>query len=86
MDIKVETQQKTTRSAEDLCSRKGGWLQAEHLERDEKLNVSNIFRSGNIKNYLSQWNSITSDRFTIETVKWGLKTDFISKPVNKHIP
>ena len=35
---------------------------------------------------LRQWSSITSDKFIIETVKWGLKIEFISKPVNKHTP
>ena len=29
---------------------------------------------------------MTSGKFISETVKWGLKIDFISKPVNKHIP
>ena len=46
--------------------------------------MSTALRAGNIINYLSQWSSITSDRFIIETVKWGLKIGFISKPVNKH--
>ena len=53
---------------------------------EDKLNVSNAFRAGNIKNYLSPWSFITSDRFIIKTFKWPLKIDFISKPVNKHTP
>ena len=61
-------------------------LQAEHIQREEKINVSIAFRADNIKNYLSQWNSITADKFIIETVKRGLKIDFISKLVAKHIP
>ena len=56
-------------------------LQAEHIQREEKLNVSNAFKSGNIKNYFSQWSSITSYRFFTESVKWGLNIDFLSKPV-----
>ena len=88
MGIKVgllETLQKTTMPQEELCSREEERLQAEHIESEKKLNVSNAFRDGNIKNYLSQWSSIKSDRFFIETVKWGLKIDFISKPVNINI-
>ena len=71
---------------EELCSREEGWLQADHVQREDKLNVSNVFRAGNIKNYLGQWSFITTDRFIIETVKWGLKIDFSNKPVHKNIP
>ena len=77
MGIKVgliEIQQKTTlppRRA--ICSREEGRLQVEQIQREEELNVSNSFRAGNIKNYLGQWISITSDKFIIETVKSGLK-------------
>ena len=35
---------------------------------------------------LAIWSSITSDRFIIETVKWGLRIDLISKPANKCTP
>ena len=82
----LETWQKATMPPEGLCSREEGRLQAEHLQRKEKLNVSNAFRAVSIKNYLSEWSCITSDRFIIETVKWKLKIDFISKPVNKQTP
>ena len=77
MGIKVdliEIRQKTTlppRGA--ICSREEGRLQVEQIQREEELNVSNSFRAGNIKNYLGQWTSITSDKFIIETVKLGLK-------------
>ena len=89
MGIKVgllQTQQKLTMAPEKLCFREEGRLQVEQIQREEKFNVSNAFRAGTIKNYLSQWRSITSDRFIIETVKWGLKSDCITKPVNEHIP
>ena len=88
MGIKVgliETLQNLLCLQEKLCSREEGQLQAEQIQREEKLNVGNPFRAGNIKHYLS-WRSITSDRFITETVKLGLKIDFISKPVNEHIP
>ena len=87
MDIRsTKIQQKATMPLEDLRSREEGRLQAVYIQRWEKLNVSNAFRTENIKNYLNQWSSTTSDTFIIETVKWGLKIDFIHKPVNKHIP
>ena len=58
----LETRQETLCSIEELWSMEEGWLQVEHIYREEKLNVSNAFRTGNIRNYLSQWNSITSER------------------------
>ena len=61
-------------------------LQAGYIQREEKLNVSNAFRAENVKNYLGQWSSTTSNTFIIETVKWGLKIDFINKLINKHFP
>ena len=89
MDIKIdllEIRQKTTMPPEELYSREEGRLQAEHIQKEEKLNVSNAFRAGDNKNCLGQWSSITSDRFIIETIKWRLKIDFINKSVNNDIP
>ena len=57
MGIKVgllQTQQKLTMAPEKLCFRKEGRLQVEQIQREEKFNVSNAFRAGTIKNYLSQ--------------------------------
>ena len=79
MNIKLcllETQQKTTMP---------GYKQGIYKGK-KKLNVSNAFRAENIKNYLGQWSSTTSNTFIIETVKWGLKIDFINKLINKHFP
>ena len=56
MGIKVgqlETWQKTTMPPEELCSREEGQLQVEYKQREEKLNLSNAFRAGNIKHYFS---------------------------------
>ena len=76
MDINVgllEIQQKSAMPSRGALLKEEGWLQADHIEREDKLNVSNVFRAGNIKDYLSQWSFITTDIFIIETVKWGLK-------------
>ena len=57
MGIKVsllQTQQKLTMAPEKLCFREEGRLQVEQIQREEKFNVSNAFRAGTIKNYLSQ--------------------------------
>ena len=86
MNIKVgllEPQQETTIPPEELWSREERQQRAEHIQREKKLNVNTAFRVENIKNYLSQRSSITSDRFIIETVKQGLKIDFRSKPAIK---
>lgn len=63
MDIKVgllEPQQETTLPPEELCSREERRQQAERIQRKKELDVNNAFRAENIKNYLSQWSSITS--------------------------
>ena len=70
---------------EELCSREEGKLQADYIQREDKLNVSNAFRAGNSKNYLTQWSFITSNKLLskqtffltkeFETVKWELKID-----------
>ena len=67
MGIKVGllvTRQKTTMPSppEELCSREEGKLQADYIQREYKLNVSNAFRAGNCKNYLTHWSFITSNK------------------------
>ena len=37
------------------------------------------YEAGNIKNYLKQWQVITSDRTILDIVKYGLKLDFLEE-------
>ena len=49
----LETQQKLLYPHPNPHQQEEGWLQAENIQREKKLNVSNTFRVGNIKTYLT---------------------------------
>jgi len=42
-----------------------------------RKDVSN-YRGGNIKNYFEEWEKISSDKFILEIIKFGLKLEFKS--------
>ena len=48
-----------------------------------KLEVSN-FSGGGIKHRFEQWQLLTSDKFILDTVKYGLKLEFLNIKPSKH--
>ena len=49
-------------------------------------NTSCTFVAGKIKYYYKNWRDITSDRFILDIVKYGLKIDFKNKPQLANVP
>ena len=43
------------------------------------INKADSFQAGNIKNFLENWKRITSDKYILDTVKHGLKLEFLSE-------
>ena len=74
---------------EELCSReKGSEPEQQPILRELNVstNTSCIFVAGKIKYYYKNWKNITSDRFILDIVKYGLKIDFKNKPQLVNVP
>ena len=56
--------------------------QSEKQLPEAKLDVSGCYRAGYIENFLESWKKITSDKFIINIVKNGIKSDFAGKSLN----
>ena len=41
------------------------------------------YKGGNIKNYLYNWENITSDPYILQIIKYGLKLEFESMPLKQ---
>ena len=74
---------------EELCSREKGSQPVQQpilRQLNVSTNTSCTFVAGKIKYYYKNWRDITSDRFILDIVKYGLKIDFKNKPQLANVP